>query len=131
MPMCSGTDHPAKTPSELTAVTLHFFATGDQFAHTVLWEAGVHLGTGIATIFDLLNPGAIVLGGEVPRVAKSFLLKPLFHCFHERTFHRSVSNLKALVSRLGGEAGAVGAAIVIAENFFPNFSETSAAGLTR
>ena len=84
--MCSGTDYPAKTPSELTAVTLHFFATGDQFAHTVLWEAGVHLGTGIATIFDLLNPGAIVLGGEVARVAKSFLLKPLFHCFHERTF---------------------------------------------
>jgi len=123
MPMCSGREHPAKAPSKLTAVTLHFFATGGQFAHTVLWEAGVHLGTGIATIVNLLNPGAIVLGGEVPRLAKSFLQKLLFHCYRERTFHRSISNLKAPVSRVGGEAGAVGAAVVIAENFFPNFSE--------
>jgi predicted NBD/HSP70 family sugar kinase len=94
---------------------------GDQFAHTVLWEAGVHLGTGIATIVNLLNPEAIVLGGEVPRVAKSFLLKPLFHSFRGRTFHRSVSNLKVLVSRLGGEAGATGAAIVMAEKLLPEF----------
>lgn len=93
--------------------------TGDQFARTVLWEAGVHLGTGVATIVNLLNPEAIVLGGEVPRVAKSFLLKPLFHSFRGRTFHRSVSNLKVLVSRLGGEAGAVGAAIVVAEKLLP------------
>ncbi|MBS1851134.1 MAG: ROK family transcriptional regulator [Acidobacteria bacterium] len=94
---------------------------GDQFAHTVLWEAGVHLGTGIATIVNLLNPEAIVLGGEVPRVAKNFLLKPLFHSFRGRTFHRSVSNLKVLVSRLGGEAGATGAAIVMAEKLLPEF----------
>jgi N-acetylglucosamine repressor len=94
---------------------------GDQFAHTVLWEAGLHLGTGIATIVNLLNPEAIVLGGEVPRVAKSFLLKPLFHSFRGRAFHRSVGNLKVLVSRLGGEAGAVGAAIVMAEKLLPEF----------
>jgi predicted NBD/HSP70 family sugar kinase len=93
--------------------------TGDQFAQTVLWEAGLHLGTGVATIVNLLNPEAILLGGEVPRVAKSFLLKPLFHAFRGRTFHRSVSNLKVLVSRLGGEAGAVGAAIVVAEKLLP------------
>src|SRR5574340_443862 len=34
----------------------------DQFAHTVLWEAGSHLGTGVATIVNLLNPEAIILG---------------------------------------------------------------------
>ncbi len=93
--------------------------TGDQFARTVLWEAGLHLGTGVATIVNLLNPEAIVLGGEVPRVAKSFLLKPLFHSFRGRTFHRSVENFKVIVSRLGGEAGAVGAAIVMAEKLLP------------
>jgi N-acetylglucosamine repressor len=93
--------------------------TGDQFARTVLWEAGLHLGTGVATIVNLLNPEAIVLGGEVPRVAKSFILKPLFHSFRGRTFHRSVENFKVIVSRLGGEAGAQGAAIVMAEKLLP------------
>jgi len=94
---------------------------GDQFAHTVLWEAGLHLGTGVATIVNLLNPEAILLGGEVPRIAKNFILKPLFHSFRGRTFRRSVENLKVVVSRLGGEAGAVGAAIAVAEKLLPGF----------
>lgn len=93
----------------------------DQFAHTVLWEAGLHLGTGVATIVNLLNPEVIFLGGEVPRAAKAFILKPLFHSFRGRTFNRSVRNLKVIVSRLGGEAGAVGAAILASEKLLPRF----------
>jgi predicted NBD/HSP70 family sugar kinase len=94
---------------------------GDQFARTVLWEAGLHLGTGVATIVNLLNPEAILLGGEVPRVAKGFILRPLFHSFRSRTFHRSVGNLKVIVSRQGGEAGALGAAMMVAETLLPGF----------
>ncbi|HEX5410668.1 MAG TPA: ROK family transcriptional regulator [Terriglobia bacterium] len=93
----------------------------DQFAHTVLWEAGVHLGTAIATIVNLLNPEAIVLGGEVPRAAKGLILKPLFHSFRGRAFHRSIRNLKVTVSRLGGESGAAGAALLLAEKLLPGF----------
>lgn len=93
----------------------------DQFAHTVLWEAGVHLGTALATIVNLLNPEAIVLGGEVPRAAKGLILKPLFHSFRGRAFHRSIRNLKVTVSRLGGESGAVGAALLVAEKLLPSF----------
>jgi hypothetical protein len=48
-------------------------------------------------------------------------LKPLFHSFRGRTFRRSVENLKVIVSRLGGEAGAVGAAIAVAEKLLPGF----------
>jgi N-acetylglucosamine repressor len=92
----------------------------DQFAHTVLWEAGSHLGTGVATIVNLLNPEAIVLGGEVPRAAKALILKPLFTTLRSRTFHRSVRNLSVTVSRLGGESGAVGAAVMVAEKLLPN-----------
>ena len=93
----------------------------DQFAHTVLWEAGVHLGTALATIVNLLNPEAIVLGGEVPRAAKGLMLKPLFHSFRGRAFHRSIRNLKVTVSRLGGESGAVGAALMVTEKLLPSF----------
>lgn len=104
--------HPEKLSVEAIVAAAK---TGDQLAHTVLWEAGLHLGTGVATVVNLLNPEAIVLGGEVPRTAKAFILKPLFHSFRGRTFHRSVRNLKVIVSRLGGEAGAVGAAILVGE----------------
>jgi N-acetylglucosamine repressor len=92
----------------------------DQFAHTVLWEAGSHLGTGVATIVNLLNPEAIVLGGEVPRAAKALILKPLFASLRGRTFHRSVRNLTVTVSRLGGESGAVGAAVMVARKLLAN-----------
>ncbi len=91
----------------------------DQFAHTLLWEAGLHLGTGIASVVNLLNPEAIVLGGEVARAARSFLLRPLFHSLKTRTFHRSAQNLKVMVSRLGGEAGAAGAAVLVAQQLLP------------
>jgi len=93
----------------------------DQFAHTVLWEAGVHLGTALATIVNLLNPEAIVLGGEIPRAAKGLMLRPLFHSFRGRAFHRSIRTLKVTVSRLGGESGAVGAALLVAEKLLPSF----------
>lgn len=111
-------DHPEKISIEaiVNAAKLR-----DQLAQTVLWEAGLHLGTGVATIVNLLNPEAIVLGGEIPRAAKGFLLKPLFHSFRGRAFHRSVRNLKVTVSRLGGESGAVGAAILVAEKMLPSF----------
>ena len=93
----------------------------DHFARTVLWEAGSHLGTAVATIVNLLNPEAIVLGGEAPRAARAFIMKPLFASLHSRTFHRSVRNLKIVVSRLGGEAGAVGASVLAAEKILPDF----------
>jgi predicted NBD/HSP70 family sugar kinase len=112
----------AKHPERISVETIVSAAKSrDQFAHTVLWEAGSHLGTGIATIVNLLNPEAIILGGEVPRAAKGFLLKPLFHSFRGRTLHRSVRNVKVIVSRLGGEAGAVGAGILVAEKILPGF----------
>ncbi|MGH9351274.1 MAG: hypothetical protein ACRD2G_03800, partial [Terriglobia bacterium] len=58
---------------------------------------------------------------EVPRAAKAFILKPLFHSLRGRTFHRSVRNLKVIVSQMGGEAGATGAAILVGEKLLPDF----------
>jgi hypothetical protein len=94
------------------------------------WEADLHLGTGIANHRQSPESWSDRDGGEVPRVAKSFLLKALFHSFRERTFHRSVSNLKVLVARLGGESGAMGAAIVITEKLLSEFLRNPAGGLT-
>jgi predicted NBD/HSP70 family sugar kinase len=110
-------DHPERLSIE---TIVNAAKSRDQFAQTVLWEAGSHLGTGVATIVNLLNPEAIFLGGEVARSARSLLLKPMFHSLRTRTFHRSVRNLKLVVSRLGGEAGAVGAAVLAGEKLLPS-----------
>src|SRR5262249_13405800 len=88
---------------------------GDRLSQNVLSEAGTHLGTAFATFVNLFNPQAIILGGAVSQAAKSFYLKSLSHAMKQRAFHRSVGNLSIIVSRLGGESGAVGAALLIGE----------------
>lgn len=110
--------HPDKVSIE---AIVHAAKARDQFAHTVLWEAAAHLGTSIATIVNLLNPEAIVLGGEVVHAAKAFTLKPLLQSLRSRSFHYSRRNLKVIVSRLGGESEAVGAAVLVAEKLLPSF----------
>jgi len=94
---------------------------GDRLSQTVLSEAGTHLATALANFVNLFNLQSIILGGAVPQVTKTFFLKSLSQALRYRAFHRSVSNLKLLVSRRGGEAGAVGAALLVAEQLSRQF----------
>jgi predicted NBD/HSP70 family sugar kinase len=81
----------------------------------VVSEAGTHLGTALADLVNLLNPQRIILGGAVPQVAQSLLMEPLMVSLRQRAFSHSVHDLGVVVSRLGEEAAAVGAALRIAE----------------
>ena len=88
---------------------------GDRLSQNVISEAGTHLGTALADIVNLLNPQKIILGGAVPRVAQSLLLEPLMLSLRQRAFSHSVHDLEVVISRLGEEAAAVGAALLVAE----------------
>jgi len=87
----------------------------DRLSQRVLSEAGGHLGTGLATIVNLLNPEKIILGGAVSRATKALTFRSLLLSLNERTFNRSVRHLKLAVSRLDDNAGAIGAALMIGE----------------
>jgi predicted NBD/HSP70 family sugar kinase len=88
---------------------------GDRLSHNVVSEAGTHLGTALADLVNLLNSQRIILGGAVPQVAQSLLMEPLMVSLRQRAFSHSVHDLGVVVSRLGEEAAAVGAALRIAE----------------
>jgi predicted NBD/HSP70 family sugar kinase len=70
---------------------------------------------GGSAIVNLLNPKRVILGGAVPQVAKGLLLKPLLQSLRSRAFERSVTDLEVLITKLGDEAAAVGAALLVAE----------------
>lgn len=69
----------------------------------------------LADIVNLLNPQKIILGGAVPQVAQSLLMEPLMLSLRQRAFSYSVHDLEVVVSKLGEEAAAVGAALLVAE----------------
>jgi glucokinase len=87
----------------------------DRLSETVLTEAGIHLGTALAALANLLNPEKIILGAAVAQAAGPLLLNPLLNSLRRRAFQQSVRNVEVVVSQLGEEAAAVGAVLVVAE----------------
>jgi len=107
------------TAQEGSALTIESIVAagraGDRLSQNVISEAGTHLGTALADIVNLLNPQKIILGGAVPQVAQNLLMEPLMLSLRQRAFSHSVHDLEVVVSRLGEEASAVGAALLVAE----------------
>ena len=104
--------------SNLQNISLEAIATAaeshDRLCETVMEEAGVHLGTALASMVNLLNPSRIVLGGTLPRVTKNLLMEPLQRSLRSRAFQRSASRLEIVVSNLDEDAAARGACLLTA-----------------
>jgi len=85
---------------------------GDPLANRVIGEAGVHLGVAIANLFNLLNPGRVVLGGRLTQ-AGDRLLVPLRDTVRERALSTSVERADISVGILAEDHVAVGAATLV------------------
>jgi predicted NBD/HSP70 family sugar kinase len=84
---------------------------GDAAAKAVLKQAGEHLGTGIASLINIFNPGVVVLGGGVSGAFD--LLQPhIERTVGKRAFTESARMAKIVRSSLGNDATAVGAAML-------------------
>jgi glucokinase len=83
----------------------------DPAARAVVKDAGRYLGVGIASLVNVFNPEAVVLGGGV---AGSFdLLRPhIERTVRRRAFAESARMAKIVSSQLGNDATAVGAAML-------------------
>ncbi len=102
-------------PEELTYEAIVAAAEqDDRLAGNAISQAGLHLGTALADIVNLLNPKRIVLGGRLPQLAGKFLTEPLLRTLHERAFPRSLRALEVVVSSLGDDTPARGAATLMA-----------------
>ena len=85
---------------------------GDPLARAVVSEAGHHLAIGVAAVLNLFNPATVVFGGSLTR-AGELLLKPLRKTLGERTPSASVQQAQFVMSALGIEGVARGAATLV------------------
>jgi glucokinase len=84
---------------------------GDELARRAFDEVGRFLGLACANIINLLDPEAIVFGGGVMASADLFL--PALKKTVEEKVVKTQGKTKILKSKLGLEAGAIGAAFLI------------------
>jgi glucokinase len=83
---------------------------GDQVAREILGRAGAALGVGVANLVTVLSPDCVILGGSVARLGE-WLFAPVRAAVRERCRAIPVDRVRITPAALGGDAGAIGAAI--------------------
>ena len=84
----------------------------DPLAIQVVRDAAEYLGIAVAGVLNLINPGAVILGGGIARLGER-LLVPLRETVMRRTFVSSVAASEIMTSALGPRAIAIGAATLV------------------
>ncbi|MED5373823.1 MAG: ROK family protein [Myxococcota bacterium] len=77
-------------------------------------EAGTALGIAVANLLNLLNPARVILGGTLTR-AGDLLLEPMRLSLAQRALFTSVARSKVVLTTLGEDAVARGAATLVLE----------------
>lgn len=82
---------------------------GDVLASEVVNQACAHLGAGIASAINLLNPQIVVIGGGVSEGGNNFIQR-IEKEVKRRAFPTATKHLKIVKAKLGNAAGFIGAA---------------------
>lgn len=83
---------------------------GDQIACDILEQVGVYLAIGIHNVITVVAPNRIVIGGGVASLG-DWILKPIRQTLKERSHIVPFEQLEIVYASLGGDAGAIGAAL--------------------
>lgn len=83
-------------------------AEGDKIAQHIVGEVNTYLGTALANIVHIVNPGTIILGGPVAQ-AGNLLIEPLQARVHALCLPEASQSLRIVQGSLGREANLVGA----------------------
>lgn len=81
---------------------------GDHVSQRILRNAGVLIGTAIATIVNLFNPSLVVLGGGVAQVG-DLLLEPVRQTVEKRSLRASTRDVRIQAAMLGRRSSGMGA----------------------
>jgi glucokinase-like ROK family protein len=94
---------------ELTARDVAAAAkAGDEVSQQLLNDAGRHIGSALASLINLLNPGLIILGGRVTE-AGAVILDPITDVVQKRSLRASYQASRIALSELGQHTTAMGA----------------------
>ncbi|MFG2646860.1 ROK family protein [Streptomyces sp. NPDC048436] len=90
-------------------------------------EAGRHVGEVLATVVTLLNPGVLMIAGDL---AGTPFLTGVRELLYQRALPRSTAHLEIVTSRLGERAALVGAGTLVVEHLYaPRRAEERLAAL--
>ncbi len=96
-------------PESLTALDVAEAAKrGDHLSQRILRNAGLLIGTAIATVVNLFNPSLVVLGGGVAQVG-DLLLEPVRETVERRSLRASARDVRIQAAMLGRRSSAMGA----------------------
>jgi glucokinase len=84
---------------------------GDDFSLMMIERTGKYIGTGVASIINLLNIERIVLGGGVMQ-AGELILKPIIDEARKRAFQPCFESTQIVAAALGPDAATIGAAML-------------------
>ena len=87
---------------------------GDALACEIVNTAAYFLGIGIANVVNIFNPEMVIVGGGVSKMGE-MLLKPTRKVVKQRAFQLPTGTARIVRSRLGDNAGIIGAAIALWE----------------
>lgn len=87
----------------------------DSLAYRELQRSASYIGIGLANLVNLLNPKVVIFSGALFREIPQLIADPLRRIIKQRSLEKSAQEVQLLVSALGGEASALGAARLIAE----------------
>jgi predicted NBD/HSP70 family sugar kinase len=90
-------------------------ASGHPEAAALAREAGRRVGDVLATVVTLLNPGVLMIAGDL---AGTPFLTGVRELLYQRALPRSTAHLDVVISRLGERAGLVGAGALVVEHLY-------------
>ncbi|MFK0151975.1 ROK family protein [Streptomyces sp. NPDC090499] len=90
-------------------------ASGHPEAASLAREAGRLVGDVLATVVTLLNPGVLMIAGDLAGTA---FLTGVRELLYQRALPRSTAHLDVVTSRLGERAGLVGAGALVVEHLY-------------
>jgi len=87
---------------------------GDKLAFNLMEKTGEYLGIAIANALNFFNPELVIIGAGVSR-AGDLILDPIKRTVKARALETASSKAKIVISKMGDESGALGAAVLILE----------------
>jgi predicted NBD/HSP70 family sugar kinase len=90
---------------------------GNPQAIAIIREAGEHLGIAIASMVNMINPGCVVIGGELA-AATDLLLGPLRATLRRRGLPVAAEHVTILPGTLGADVVAIGAVTIVIQHAF-------------
>ncbi|WP_419992599.1 ROK family protein [Streptomyces boninensis] len=90
-------------------------AAGQPEAVGLARDAGLRVGEVLATVVTLLNPGVLMIAGDL---AGTPFLTGVREVLYQRAMPRTTAHLEVVTSRLGEHAGLAGAAAMVVEHLY-------------